>query len=287
MGPALNSYRESLQPAAIHGRLIAAPPPERQVTHWVAWLCLLCLSGCLRSNSKPPGEIYNAGCVFSAEQPTISHDFDVINSTSETVNVVDVERSCGCASFQLKAKRLVPGESTVLTVRVDVPKSYIQKSASCILKTDHPRLNNWIYTLQFTALPRIVADPAILDLGSFSPDDAAQSTPKNATVDVFLDSNVELPESIFTAPKELDLRVISRPSRHRIQGDVWNTRYKLSIGLKQAVPSIDATEPVVTFKTIELKNINLGPWSYSVYWKVLPALVASPSVLSFGNRLGP
>ncbi len=51
---------------------------------------------------------------------TLKHAFSLTNDCSETLNVKNVQTSCGCTTAEIKKKVLLPGESTELEVKVEV-----------------------------------------------------------------------------------------------------------------------------------------------------------------------
>ena len=50
-----------------------------------------------------------------------------------------------------------------------VPRGYMQKTAACYLRTDHPGLKDWVYSIQLVSLPFISANPPDLNLGTLRP----------------------------------------------------------------------------------------------------------------------
>ena len=87
----------------------------------------------------------------------------------------------------------------------------MQKYATCILKTDHPDLRDWGYSIQFTSLPFAVGDPADLNLGTFTVDGKNLDVVQHAAFDLFAESKIDLTRANFTVPEEIELRISSRP----------------------------------------------------------------------------
>ena len=148
------------------------------------------------------------------------------------MKILDIEKSCTCASFKIDKMELSPGEATTLRIDVDVPTGYMQKFATCVLRTDHPTFNQWAYTVRFISLPFIVPDPDVLSLGSFNAGERSERAIKQATLDVFAGSKVDLTRDSFTVPDELELSISPNPEVRKLQQGVWNTRYKISVGLR-------------------------------------------------------
>jgi hypothetical protein len=256
---------------------------------WGACAVLFVLTSMFGCSPKHPGERYSAGYVFPEKQSKVVHDFVVRNTTSESVKIQRVERSCTCASFSLGQEQLAPGESTTLRINVDVMPTYMQKSATCVLKTEHPRFKDWAYTVQFTSLPFIVADPPDLNLGSFTVDGKSGNGPQYATLDLFTGSKIELKRASFSVPDEIELDITSGPEVRRLQRGVWDTRYKVGFRLssKGRATLLGATQSALITKTVRLAGGEAGarPWQYTVFWKALAPLESHPSNLSFGNLL--
>jgi Protein of unknown function (DUF1573) len=252
-------------------------------------LFLICSQGCIRTGSSVPGETYSAGYIFPDRQSKVTHDFVVRNTTSEPVKIYKVEKSCTCASFKLGKYQVAPGEATTLTIDVDVIPSYMQKFATCVLKTDHPQFKDWGYNIHFISVPFVVADPSDLNLGTFTVDGENPNAVQQANLDLFADSKIELTRHNFSVPNEIELNIVSGPEVRRLQRDVWNTRYQISIGLspKGRETILHNSQSGLITKTIQLTagEEKSKKWQYSVYWKALAPLESHPSSLSFGNLL--
>ncbi len=204
-----------------------------------------------------------------------------------TVNILRVEKNCACASFDFEKYQLAPGESAKLTINVDVAPAYMRKSASCVLKTDHPRFKDWFYTIEFMSLPFVVAEPDVLNLGSFSADGRDLGAVQHATVDVFGDAKIELTRDNFLVPEEIDLNVSQPTEARRLKGGIWDNRYRLSVRLSKKGREVvnHSSRSGITTKTVQLRagESTAEQWQYSVYWRALPPLESRPSYLAFGN----
>jgi hypothetical protein len=187
----------------------------------------------------------------------------------------------------LGRKQLASGESTELTLDVDVARTYMHKFATCVLKTDHPRLKDWAYTVELVSLPFAVAEPKVLNLGTFKLDDRSLNAVQHATLDLFADTKIELSQDHFTVPEELELKISSKPRVRRLQRDIWDTRHRVSIGLspKGREKVLHNSRPGIITKAVQLTVGKSRHWQYSVYWQTLASLESHPSYLSFGNAL--
>jgi Protein of unknown function (DUF1573) len=97
--------------------LIGSGRACRPPTHAMAFLLLTCIPGCAPTH---PGETFLAGYISPDKQSKVSHAFVVRNTTSENVEIRAVDRTCTCTSFELGKYRLARGESTALTMGVDI-----------------------------------------------------------------------------------------------------------------------------------------------------------------------
>jgi hypothetical protein len=192
--------------------------------HLLAFLLLVCISGCAPTH---PGETFFAGYISPDKQAKMSYAFVVKNTTSYPVEILTVDKNCSCTSFELGKYRLARGESTTLTIDVDVLRSLMTRTGACFLRTDHPRFKDWSYSLTFVSTPLAVADPNVLNLGSFNLDGQNLDTVKEVTLDLFAESKIELARDSFTVPDEIELNVLSKAAVRKLQPDMWKTTYKV------------------------------------------------------------
>ncbi len=61
---------------------------------------------------------WNFGKVKKDE--TLKHTFSLANDSNATLNIKNVQTSCGCTAVEIKNKVLLPGETTELEVKVEV-----------------------------------------------------------------------------------------------------------------------------------------------------------------------
>ncbi len=84
------------------------------------------LASCYANNSeKKQGEAVNAGKMVDPftldfgkvkHGEVLNHSFTLKNDSSKTLNIKDVNTSCGCTATKVAKKTLAPGESTVIDV---------------------------------------------------------------------------------------------------------------------------------------------------------------------------
>ena len=213
----------------------------------------------------------------------------MINTTSEHVKILKVEKSCTCTSFKLGKYELAPGEGTTLAIDVAVTETYMKKFATCVLKTDHPQFKDWAYNVQFISLPFVVAEPSDLNLGSFAVDGKNLDVRRVAYLDFFAKSKIALSSEDIKIPEELELSIVSGPEARRLQPGVWNTRYRISIGLspkgRETILRNDQSGLVTKLVHINAGKARVKPYQYSVFWTALAPLECRPSYLTFGNLL--
>ncbi len=250
-------------------------------------VALLATFGCGQGTHWTPGETYNAAYILADRQSRVSHTFTVRNPSAHLVRIDKVERTCGCTSFTLDKSQLAPGESTRLHMDVDVPNVYMQKAATCILKTDHPRFRDWTYTIQFVSLPPVVTDPTTLNLGAFNISDDGRRSVHKVMLDVFSDSEIVLNKNDFIIPEEIDLEISPTHEARRLKHAIWNTRYQVSVQLSsQGRESLRRSAATgIIAKTVRLSGSTFGQWTYPIFWERRSPLVSHPSFLSFGNLL--
>lgn len=122
--------------------------------------------GCSRTTSgTAPGETHDAGPVFGVVAKSLTHRFEVVNSTDRPVRVLGESHSCTCTVVELERGVLQPGQSVPLTLRVDLPLGHAGREVSCLVETDHPRFPEWAYKLKYTNYPKAQVVPERLDLG--------------------------------------------------------------------------------------------------------------------------
>ncbi len=76
------------------------------------------LAYCYAQQSDP--YLWDFGQVKHGE--IVSHEFILKNDTGKTLNVKDVNTSCGCTVSTIEKKILVPGESTKVSVKFNSNK---------------------------------------------------------------------------------------------------------------------------------------------------------------------
>lgn len=251
-----------------------------------ALLLVTCVAGC---EHRAPGERFSAGYIFPEKESTLTHALVVKNTTDRAVEVLRIEKTCTCTSFELDRYRLGRGETAKLTLRIDVNKGYMHKTAACVLKTDHPEVKDWPYTVEFVSAPFAVAEPDALNLGRWGADSSNPNTDNAVVLNLFGDSEIALSREDFTVPGELELKLSPRREVHALQPKGWNTKYELSIRLS---PKGLQNVREGSYSGIVTRTINLvspgsksRPWQYSVYWQALDSLEVHPSYLVFGNLL--
>jgi len=82
----------------------------------------------------------------------LKHTFTLKNESGKTVNIIDVNTSCGCTVSEVKKKTLAPQESTPLEVRFDTEGYFGQVTQYIYVRTDD--LDNLV--VKFTIKANIV-----------------------------------------------------------------------------------------------------------------------------------
>jgi hypothetical protein len=240
-------------------------------------IAVACL-GCGSRQSTRPGETFDAGYVFADRVPRVSHAFVVRNTTGRAVKILDVVKSCGCTSFDVGKKSLAPGEETKLEINVSTPKAYQDVYSACTLKTDHPALADWQYTLRFTALPRVAFSAQHVNFGRISK--TAPELSQDAFIDLYDSSVVPLDEHNFSVPEGLSVQLLPEPEKHHLASDIWSARYRFSVKLVR-VRGLEGYGQHT--KSIGLQAPSGARASLEVVWRHDPPIVAAPSVIGFGR----
>ncbi len=196
------------------------------------------LLGCSsRRDNTPPGETFDAGSIFTKDTPTVVHKFVVKNTTGLPVRVLEYTRSCSCTTVDYQRRMLAPGESMPLTLTIRTFPTYAEQDASCVLKTDHPTLGEWRYSVHFRNYPEAVATPVQLDFGrlELASRSTAASAPKpqvQAWVSTFAASNGRPPAiASIASPAGLAVTWDRTPTREVLDDNVARANYRLTAEL--------------------------------------------------------
>ncbi len=234
--------------------------------------------GCGSQKNTRPGETFDAGYVFADSTPKVSREFTVRNPTDRTVRILDVAKTCGCTSFDLRRWTLGPGESTTLRINVNTPLAYQQVYSACTLKTEHPMLTDWPYTIKFTALPRVAFSTNHVNFGRIAKN--GPELAQTAYVDTFDGPPDLLMQEDLTAPAGLSVELSPEPERHRLAENVWNVRHTIVIKLQS--PRADKSGGMQT-RSIDVRAHNGARASLPVIWSYDEPIVRAPSVIGFGK----
>jgi len=83
-------------------------------------LLFLFAAGCHTQNKNTAAKKQEIGDVYSwdfgqvKEGEVLKHDFIFKNTSGDTINIKDINTSCGCTVSKVEKKTLAPGESTVI-----------------------------------------------------------------------------------------------------------------------------------------------------------------------------
>lgn len=75
------------------------------------------LAGKVNKQDRTDPYFWDAGKV--KEGDIAAHDFTILNSLDQDLNIKDITTSCGCTVSNIAKKNLKPGESTIVTVKFD------------------------------------------------------------------------------------------------------------------------------------------------------------------------
>jgi hypothetical protein len=257
------------------------------------WLLLSLLGGlgfaggCAKRDTVPPGEVFDAGTVYSSRTTELKHVFRATNSTPRTVRILEEIHSCACTKVSVDRVTLRPGEDVPLSLSVNVPLEYTEFSGSCTLKTDDPQFPNWTYQLRFRAYPRTRFSPDRIDLGTLSENEAelkgvlkGTETRTDAWLEVFgpRDEPGAVDFKVLKVPDELHVRIGRPPQVDVLPSNVKRVRYPVTVDLRGPLSLGYHASPL----SVRVSGGDL-PATAMVMWHVTGLVVVSPSPVSFGT----
>ena len=284
----------------IPDRAVPPPPPK-------AWLIrgrhsffdlrviVLALAVGLFAGCVPPAiperyaETFDAGPVFAAVTPTLTHQFRVQNTTGHPVRILDEKHSCECTEVILEQREVPPGGSVTLTLNVSVPPIYAKKGVSCTLTTDDPDHRDRAYQLGFESFPRAQIVPDRIDLGTYSVSDmlgfakSLEPPSREVWLDVFVPrtergTGALLQPRLTQIPEECRAAIGDGPEVSTPVSQVLHARYRLLISLKRHARSAGTFVRPISFSTAD----GMGA-SAAVSWTVRAPVNCSPSQIHFGS----
>ena len=98
----------------------------------------LVLAGC-GVRGQPEGLYVSPGVVDLGElqdHDLMTAEFDIVNSTSGVVAIIDSKVSCGCSELTLEASVISPGESVTATLNADIDGLHGNHVFEAVLYTD-------------------------------------------------------------------------------------------------------------------------------------------------------
>lgn len=118
--------------------------------HLLAPLLCVVLTGCnVDSVRVLMGEEFDFGPIFPEETSKLTHTFKVKNTSTKSLSITGIEKSCTCTKAEIDKRKLIPGETADLILEVDTRKVANQWRVSCTLTTDHPVQTEWTYALTY------------------------------------------------------------------------------------------------------------------------------------------
>ena len=283
LGPALSRWSSYIYMCVYIAQSIA---PVRAAFALIVALTLATNPGCRRDDVFRPGEAFDAGAVFASSTPRVTHGFRVVNHSRRPVRIVRENHSCDCASVDLPKRELRPGESVTLTLSVNVPPACVSRAISATLETDDPEHPRWDYQIRFEAFPDARIVPPIIDLGSrtvadmLAPEPGRDVSAGEALLEVFTPpSGKNLPPpKLINPPAECIVTMAETPEVSILASGVRAERYRLSVRLRQGVPSAG------TF--VRPLNVALNDQtgaSTSLTWSVRAPVVCVPERITWAR----
>ncbi len=250
-------------------------------------LTLATSPGCRRAHlSDRPGEVFDAGALFASSTPLLTHGFHVVNHSKRPVRILRENHSCDCTTVDLPKRELRPGESVTLTLSISIPPACVSRAVSTTLETDDPEHPNWVYLIRFEGFPDARIVPSIIELGSRTVADMLEPEPggdfaaAEGWMEVFTPPKGKNhpPPRVINPPAECIVTVAETPEVSILASGVRAERYRLSVRLRQGVPS---TGTFVRPLNITLNDLHGA--AASLTWSVRAPVVCVPERIHLGS----
>ena len=103
------------------------------------------------------GELeYDFGTVWlEGYETTVSHTFELVNRTNEIIEVRDVVSSCQCTIPSSNSRRVIPGDSFMLTAELTLRKSGLQRPSITLFLDGNRRQRLWVSAVGKRKLPLV------------------------------------------------------------------------------------------------------------------------------------
>jgi hypothetical protein len=208
----------------------------------------------------------------------VEHEFTVRNTTDRAVRILGVDKACNCTTAEVSRRFLEPGQSARLRVSVRVPAARTRLSVSCAVRTDHPTLRDWNYTVAFEYLPRIALSETFLTVGS-SDKGVFLRKSKQVMVEVFGRSDEDVPRVRADAPEDLVVENDGLPEHRRLSAGTWTARYPVVVRLSDT----HERTPGLHARTVTISSSDGRSASLSASWSYEPPIAVTPSFVHFGQ----
>jgi len=260
-------------------------------------MCLvpLVVSGASCSRSETPssrGEVFNAGPVFWSDTPVLEHTFQIVNRSRRLLKILEETHSCSCTQVEIGSRSIAPGAKTAITLRVNVPPGYGDRSVLCHLTTDDPATPNRSYEIRLTSYPRVSVVPAKLEFGTITAEDESvdektsaaggrSRTPlrQRAWVELYRPPNRDRPPSpkVFSLKSDVTVELGRVPMRDVLPDGVLRYRYPLDVVLTagKRPAKMYVRDVAIPFEDDLIASLQ-------VIWKQAGSLSCMPSSLAFG-----
>ncbi len=266
-------------------------PSRRMAWHGMAWLLAVLpfnSIGCTPKATSLPGGFFDAGAVFRSQDPSLLHDFDVVNTTGRAVRILGISRSCGCTSVEFSAKVLKPGERNKLKVRIELPSNYTDREVSANVLTDHPTFPQWSYRIHFEAFPDVRIAPERIQLGDHRIERLVNTSNRDpwiahgtGWVEFYLRAaKAEMPRPLeVSTPDGVEAVLSTAEMLETLESGILRLRYPLTFRVRDTCSPGSFAEPV-TVTLDDGKHV-----SAMITWSVLAPVVITPSSMHFGMIL--
>lgn len=237
--------------------------------------------GCTTRTSTLPGEIFDAGSIYETDDHAFSHTFEIRNTTDRVVKLLSESHTCTCTKVDFAPRTLLPGETTRLKLAINLPYSYAKQTISSVVKTDHPGLPEWQYSLSYEFFPRARVLTDVVDLGRFAPTGGAQATARSSQLVVEAFADPGRPEPIapgpLIVPEGLVATIDGRPEITELVGGKRRLRWTIDVAADLRAAGAGGCSGILRIPFAGLREVTAR-----VIWSVDAAITCAPAQVHFG-----
>ena len=264
------------------GRPGQSPHHSRLIYFATALLVVVIPAGCTTRTMTQPGEAFDAGSLYEADDHAYSHTFEVRNTTDRVVEVQGETHSCACTKVDFTPTTLKPGETTRLKLVVALPYSYAKQTLTSVVKTNDPKFPEWSYSLSYEFFPRARMLSDVVDLGRFALSGGVldiTNPPQLVVVEAFTaTSSREMPApGPIVVPEGLTAAIDPSPEIIDLVGGMRRLRWTIRVAADPRSAGAGSYSGILRVRLAGLREVTTR-----VAWSVDTAVTCSPAQIHFG-----